>query len=93
MMPRTETPRRAIGLIELRSIARGMATTDVMLKQASVELLRAHVICPGKYLILLAGAISQVRSAIEAGREVAPEVVVDACVLPNIHPNVFPALT
>jgi microcompartment protein CcmL/EutN len=93
MMPRTETPRRAIGLIELRSIARGMNTTDVMLKQANVELLRAHVICPGKYLILLAGAISQVRSAIEAGRTVSPEVVVDACVLSNIHPSVFPALT
>jgi microcompartment protein CcmL/EutN len=93
MMPRNEIPKRAIGLIELRSIARGMHTTDVMLKQASVELLRAHVICPGKYLILLAGAISQVRSAIDAGREVAPEVVVDACVLPNIHPSVFPALT
>lgn len=93
MMPRTESPRRAIGLIELRSIARGMNTADVMLKKANVELLRAHVICPGKYLILLAGAISQVSSAIEAGRAVSPEVVVDTCVLPNIHPSVFPALT
>ncbi|NTW00442.1 MAG: BMC domain-containing protein [Oscillochloris sp.] len=92
-MPRTESPRRAIGLIELRSIARGMNTADVMLKKANVELLRAHVICPGKYLILLAGAISQVSSAIEAGRAVSPEVVVDTCVLPNIHPSVFPALT
>ena len=35
----------------------------------------------------------QVRSAIEAGRQVSPEVVVDACILPNVHPSVFPALT
>jgi bacterial microcompartment shell protein len=93
MIPRTDAPRRAIGIIELRSIARGMYTTDVMLKKANVELLRAHVVCPGKYVILVAGAISQVRSAIEAGREVSPEVVVDACILPNVHPSVFPALT
>ncbi len=93
MIPRTETPKRAIGMIELRSIARGMNTTDVMLKQANVELLRAHVVCPGKYVILIAGAISQVRSAIEAGKEVHPEVVVDTFILPNVHPSVFPALT
>lgn len=70
-----------------------MYTTDVMLKQAKVELLRAHVVCPGKYVILIAGAISQVQSAIEAGRKVAPEVVVDSCILPNVHPSLFPALT
>jgi microcompartment protein CcmL/EutN len=93
MLDRADTPKRAIGIIELRSIARGMYTTDVMLKQANVELLRAHVVCPGKYIILVAGAISQVRSAIEAGREVAPQVVVDSCILPNVHPSVFPALT
>ena len=34
--------KRSIGLIELRSIARGIETTDVMLKAADVELLRAH---------------------------------------------------
>jgi len=93
MINRAETPKRAIGLIELRSIARGMKTTDEMLKRANVELLRAHVVCPGKYVILIAGAISQVRSAIEAGQTVAPEVVVDTFVLPNVHPSIFPALT
>jgi microcompartment protein CcmL/EutN len=93
MIPRSDTPKRAIGIVELRSIARGIYTTDVMLKKANVELLRAHVVCPGKYIIMIAGAISQVRSAIDAGREVAPEVVVEVCVLPNIHPSVFPALT
>jgi microcompartment protein CcmL/EutN len=93
MIERADTPKRAIGIIELRSIARGMYTTDVMLKGANVELLRAHVVCPGKYVILVAGPISQVRSAIEVGRTVSPEVVVDACILPNVHPSVFPALT
>lgn len=92
MNARAEAPK-AIGMIEMRSIARGMLTADVMLKQGNVELLRAHVVCPGKYVILIAGAISQVRSAIDAGQRATPEVLVDTFVLPNVHPSVFPALT
>jgi microcompartment protein CcmL/EutN len=92
-IPRTTTPKRAIGLIELRSIARGMLTTDTILKAADVELLRAHVVCPGKYIILIAGAISHVRNAVTVGQQVAPEVVVDHFILSNVHPSVFPALT
>jgi microcompartment protein CcmL/EutN len=92
-LPRVTTVKRAIGLIELRSIARGMLTTDIMLKAGEVELLRAHVVCPGKYIILVAGTVSQVNAAIEAGQKVAPEVVVDHFVLPNVHPSIFPALT
>jgi microcompartment protein CcmL/EutN len=85
--------KRAIGLVELRSIARGMSTTDKMLKAANVELLRAHVVCPGKYIILIAGNISNVQTAVEVGQQVAPEVVVDHFILPNVHPSIFPALT
>lgn len=92
-IPRTTTVKRAIGLVELRSIARGMLTTDTMLKAADVELLRAHVVCPGKYIILIAGAISHVKNAVTVGQQVAPEVVVDQFVLNNVHPSVFPALT
>lgn len=92
-LPRATTIKRAIGLIELRSIARGMLTTDTLLKAGEVELLRAHVVCPGKYIILVAGTVSQVNAAIAAGQQVAPEVVVDHFVLPNVHPSIFPALT
>jgi len=93
VIPRTTTAKRAIGLIELRSIARGMLTTDAILKAADVELLRAHVVCPGKYIILVAGAISHVRNAVATGQQIAPEVVVDHFILSNVHPSVFPALT
>ncbi len=84
--------KRAIGLIELRSIALGIQTTDVMLKAADVELLRAHVVCPGKYIILIAGEVGAIRTAIEAGKAEAPHVLVDHLVLPNVHPSIFPAL-
>jgi microcompartment protein CcmL/EutN len=83
--------KRAIGLIELRSIARGIETTDVMLKAADVELLRAHATCPGKYVVLIAGDVGAVRSAVAAGEQVAPGLIVDTFVLPNVHPSIFPA--
>lgn len=73
-------------------MARGIETTDVMLKQADVELLRAHPVCPGKYIVLISGDIGAVRSAVAAGERVAPEVVVDTFILPNVHPSIFPAL-
>ena len=85
--------KRSIGLIELRSIARGIETTDAMLKAADVELLRAHVVCPGKYIVLIAGDVGAVRAAVSAGEMIAPGVIVDSFVLPNAHPAIFPALT
>lgn len=84
--------KRSIGLIELRSIALGIETTDAMLKAADVELLRAHVVCPGKYIILIAGDVGAVRAAVAAGEQIAPGVIVDTFVLPNAHPAIFPAL-
>ena len=92
VFPRSTTVKKALGLIELRSIARGMKTTDAILKAADVELLRAHVVCPGKYIILVAGSISHVKNAVSIGQRVAPEIVVDHFILSNVHPSIFPAI-
>ena len=45
----------ALGLIELKSIARGIIATDAIVKKAPVKLLGTHPICPGKYMIIFAG--------------------------------------
>jgi len=45
----------SLGLIELRSISRGIKTTDEMLKSADVEIIMSSSICPGKYVILVSG--------------------------------------
>ena len=84
--------KRAIGLIEMRSIALGIQAADVMLKQGDVELLRAHVVCPGKFIVLIGGDVGAVRSAMNAGEQVAPGVTVDTLLLPNVDPCIFPAL-
>jgi len=84
--------REAIGLIETISIAIGIAVTDEMAKTADVEILEATAICPGKYMVLIAGDVSSVESSLERGVAVGGDVVVDTLFIPHVHPQVFPAI-
>jgi microcompartment protein CcmL/EutN len=82
----------AIGLVELNSIAAGVMTCDEMVKVAPVVLIAAMTICPGKYISLVGGEVSAVDSSVRRGREVGAQWVVDSLFIPNIHPQVFPAI-
>lgn len=82
----------ALGVIELNSIARGIETADAMVKASSVELLEAKSICPGKYLIIIAGDVSAIENSIESGKELSRSFFVDEVVIPNIHPQVIEAI-
>jgi microcompartment protein CcmL/EutN len=82
----------AIALIETISIAIGIRIADEMVKTAPVEILEATPICPGKYMVLVAGDVSAVESAVRRGAEVGGDVVVDTLFIPHVHPQVFPAI-
>jgi microcompartment protein CcmL/EutN len=84
---------KAIAMIELNSIAKGVAAADEMLKSADVTLVMAQPICAGKYMALVSGDVDSVERASEVGKEVAGEFLVDDFVIPNVHASVFPALT
>ncbi len=84
---------RAIGLIELNSVAQGILVADEMLKASEVELIMARSACPGRYLAMVAGDVGAVQNAVDVGREAGAELVVDSFVIPNVHPDVFPALS
>lgn len=83
---------KAIGLVELISVAKGIEAADAMLKSASIELLEAKPACPGKYIVLISGEVASVQNAIEAGQKVGSTAVVDDFILPNIHPCVINAI-
>ena len=83
---------RAIGVLETNVIARGILSADTIVKTAEVELLFASPVCPGKYLIIIQGAVAAVKSSLIAGSEIAGETLVNYTVIPNIHPEVFPAI-
>jgi microcompartment protein CcmL/EutN len=82
----------AIGLLEVSSIARGYEILDVVLKAANVDLMTARSICSGKFMVVVAGQVSEVQAAIAQGSECARGVLIEELVIPNIHPDVFLAI-
>lgn len=84
---------RAIGMVELHSIARGIETCDYMVKAAQVELLRASTICPGKYIVIIAGETGDVTSAMDEGKKRGGEYIVNTLLIPNINTQLIPAIS
>ncbi|MDL2302419.1 BMC domain-containing protein [Lachnospiraceae bacterium OttesenSCG-928-D06] len=83
---------KAIGMIEFKTVSAGVVAADYMLKTALVELIEAQVVCPGKYIALITGELSAVRSAIDGANTQNPEQYIDSFVLGNPHESIFPAI-
>lgn len=82
----------AIGLVELKSIPKGIETADIMLKAANVTLVMATPICPGKYIIVISGNIGTVKNAINKGAQTAGIFLVESHIITSVHDTVLPAL-
>jgi len=83
----------SLGLIELTSIAAGMQAADIMLKTSKVELIISRTICSGKYMVLIGGNVAEVQSAVDNATDQLDFAVIDTFVIPNVHKDVFPALS
>lgn len=83
---------QAIGVIEFVSIARGMDTTDRMLKVAQVQLLKSCTCCPGKYLTIIGGNSESVKYAMKEGEYYGGEYVVEIHEIHNVHGQLIPAM-
>ena len=53
----------------------------------------ASTSCPGKYIAIVHGDVAAVKTSIETGEREAGEYYIDSMVIPNVHPQVFPAIT
>ena len=84
--------KKALGMIEFKTVASGITATDVMLKTADVEVIQANPVCPGKYLATIAGELSSVRAAIDAAEAYNPAMLIDKCLLGNPHEDIQPAI-
>jgi microcompartment protein CcmL/EutN len=82
----------ALALLELNSIAAGIAAGDAMAKRAPIDILRAGTVHPGKYLVLVCGSVGDVEEALAAGREVGASSVLDVVFLPDAHPELVAAI-
>ena len=83
---------QAIGVIELKSIAKGVEATDAALKSAGISLVSARAACPGKFEIILTGTISNVTSAVDHVKSRFEEKMVDSSIMGRIDPQVITSL-
>jgi microcompartment protein CcmL/EutN len=65
---------------------------DVMVKRAPIVLLRATPVSPGKFVVLVSGAVADVEEAFEAGTRAAEATLVDRLLLPQAHEQLSPAI-
>lgn len=82
----------ALALLELSSIASGIAVGDAMAKRAPIDVLYAGTIHPGNFLVLVAGDVASVEEAVDAGMLIADDGLLDRILLPDVHDDVVDAL-
>lgn len=82
----------AIGTIEFSSIARGIEVSDLMVKVSNVDLVKASTVCPGKYIVIVGGSTSDVKTSMKKGLDCAGEYYVDSLMIANIHSQLIPAV-
>jgi len=83
----------AIGMVEFTSISKGIYAADQMVKTSDVEIVTAGSTCPGKYIAIVHGDVASVYDAVATGEREAEEFLVDSMVIPNVSPQIFPAIT
>ena len=84
--------KRAVGLLELRNITKGLLAGDVMCKAADIEIVMARAICVGKYIVMITGDVGAVENAVKSGKAVCSKQLVDSAIILNLHSSVFFAL-
>ncbi len=83
---------KAIGMIEYKTTATGLKAADLMIKTAEVDLIEAETVCPGKYIAIISGELSAVKSAVESARVTYEEQFINSFVLGNPHDSIFSAI-
>lgn len=83
---------KAIGVIELKNIPKGVEATDAALKSAGVDMVSSHPSCPGKYEIILTGSISNVTAAVDHVLSKFEGYVIDSSIMGRIDEQVIKAL-
>ncbi len=82
----------ALGILEVRSIARGYFTLDAMTKRAEITVLHAEPVSPGKFWIAVTGGEAELSEAMDAGLDIAGDSRLDHTLLPGAHPLVLDAV-
>jgi microcompartment protein CcmL/EutN len=82
----------ALGLLESRTLARGIEAADALSKEAPVALLAVRPVEPGRLVLLFTGTVDDVRQASRRARAVLADDLVDELLLSGPHAALIAAL-
>jgi microcompartment protein CcmL/EutN len=82
----------ALGVLEIKTIARGVVVADAALKRAPAVLMSSRAVSGGKHLVFFEGGVAEVEEAMSAGRLVAGDQLLDRVELPAADDQVWPML-
>lgn len=85
--------KKSLGLVELKSTPIGILVVDEMLKSANIEIILANPICPGKYVIIINGQVSDVKSAVENGERIGGTYIIESHIINNVCEEIIPAIS
>ena len=80
------------GVVEFKSISRGISVTDEMVKSAEVNIVLATTLCPGKYLTIIRGKVSAVENAIAVADRLGGRHVFSSQVISGVNLKVIKAI-
>ena len=83
---------KAIGLVEVKSVAKGIKVTDEMLKSAGVYLIQSGAVCPGKFVTIVGGSLSSIQASVDRAASVAEDSLIDKFVIGRLGEKVFEAM-
>ncbi len=83
---------KAIGLVEVKSVAKGIKVTDEMLKSAGVYLIQSGSVCPGKFVTIVGGSLSSIQASVDRAASVAEDSLIDKFVIGRLGEKVFEAM-
>lgn len=83
---------KAIGLVEVKNVARGIKVTDEMLKSAGVFLIQSGSVCPGKFVTIVGGSLSSIQAAVDRAAMIAEDALIDKFVIGRLGDKVFEAM-
>ena len=83
---------KSIGLVEVKNVSKGIKVTDEMLKGAGVFLIQAGSVCPGKFVTIVGGSLSEIKAAVDRADKVAEDALIDKFVIGNLGEKVFEAM-
>ncbi len=79
-------------ITEFKSISRGIMVTDSMAKSASINIIQASTLCPGKYITIAEGEISALISAESIALQQGGRHLFSSVIVSSINQRVIEAI-